>query len=655
MSKDLDIKVTIIVPCYNAEGKIHKCIQSLKELKFPEVNYEVIFVDDFSSDRTGEIIDSEIKNHSNWLLHRLSSNSGSPSRPRNTGISLAKGEYIFFLDSDDEIIHDSIQVQYDFARHYDSCIVRGSLIVNNNGNQIIANQIKGFDNNTRKSRKIKKIITQQSTTAPSLIRRSLLIDHTITWREDIRLGEDTLFLIDVLHHSNTISYIDKPLFIYNKTVQGEASSTQIYGARELKNHLFVWNQAEKELKKQGFSYFKVRGKIALQTTLQALIKFYPGDIDHALFEEFSTFIKSHSKTVNAFKFQLRLDKALHYLLDNDYANFFQTLKPRLLIAGGDLKFINGVIPNLKQYYNLKVDQWTGHNNHNEKQSKGLLEWADIIFCEWLLGNAVWYSTHKKQHQKLIIRMHRFELTRDFGHQVNDENVDWYCTVGVYILEKMLETFHYERGKVRLIPNFIDTEKYQTSNDQSKVFNLGIVGILPSRKGYLTALKLLNELQTKDKRYNLSVFGKMPEELSWVIKDKKEREYFGKCNDYIKTHQLEDKVKIKGWVDTQKELKDIGFILSVSSNIELVESFHIAPAEAFTSGNQGIFLHWDGVEYLYPKDYIFNDLSEMTEYIVTNSNFELFNNNAQTGRSFVKENYNTQNFIRSFNTMVKEDF
>lgn len=649
------IKISIIIPCYNAEGKIHKCIQSLNKIEFPENEHEVIFIDDASSDRTREIVTSEIKNHPNWFLEPLNKNSGSPSEPRNKGISLAKGNYLFFLDSDDEILEYSLRKLYDLAQKENACIVRGSLTVDDNGDRIIRNQIKNFKKSATKSTKIKQIIKYQSTTPPALIKTKVIIDNKISWDKTIRMGEDTLFLIDVLLASKNISYFDKPIYIYNKTVEGEASSTQVYGQRELKNHLFVWEKAEERLSQAGFSYFDSRGKIALQTTFKAIMSFYQNDIDEDLFNQFSSFVNTHSKTVNKIKIGRRFTLALQHLQNNNYLAFFEELKPHLLIAGADLKFIIALIPDLKKQYDVKIDEWTGHNTHNESQSKSLLKWADIIFCEWLLGNAVWYSQRKKKHQKLIVRLHRFELTREFGHQINDENVDWYCTVGVYILEKMLETFKFSRGKVRLVSNFIETGKYLTSTEKNKVFNIGIVGILPSRKGYLTALTLLYELQKKDTRYNLNVFGRMPEELSWVIKDKKEKEYFKNCNEYISEHNLNNKVHIKGWVDTKTVLKDIGFVLSVSSNKELVESFHIAPAEAFMSGNQGIFLYWDGVEYLYPDKYIFQTLADMTDYITHNSNLAEFNQNAKVGHSFVQENYNTVNFINSFNSMVKENY
>ena len=654
MFNDNRIKVSLVIPCHNAKTKILKCLHSLEEIDFPEEHYEILFIDDCSTDNTTTIINEFLKKHSNCTLLKTEVNSGSPSKPRNIGIKKAKGEYIYFIDCDDEVLPQALKTLYALASKKDADIIRSNLLVETNGKQQIRNEISNFSKNSKKPKKIKKIIKNQSTTADSFIRTELLHTNNITWNEAIRMGEDTLFLIDVLLASNTIIYNNKPVYIYHKTVNlQEASSTQTYGERELENHLIVWQEAEKNLAEIGFSYFAIRGEIALKNLFQSIIKFYRGDINQALFHELSQFINQHSQIINKFNLSTRFEKAMYFLSTDKYESFFQTLKPHLLIAGHDLKFIESILEPLKDRYDIRIDKWSGHDTHNVSNSENSLDWADIIFCEWLLGNAVWYSRNKLPHQKLIVRMHRSELTSDYGHKVTDKNVNLYCTVGLYTMEKMIETFGYNRGKIRLVPNYINVNKYQTSNNHERVYNLGIVGILPARKGYLEAIKLLKHLKEKDSRYNLNVFGKMPKELPWVINNKKEKQYFHTCDQFIKDNNLEKDVRIHGWVDTTKALRDIGFVLSVSSNNELPESFHIAPAEGFASGNQGVFLYWNGVEYLYPDQYIFEDLDKMANYITANSNIDNFNASKSLGSHFIQKNYNLTNFIGSFHSMINE--
>lgn len=643
------MKVSIIIPCYNAIGKIEKCLSSIRLLDFSLDNYEVIFVDDCSTDSTYDFLLAEAKKMPNWKVFKLNKNSGSPSKPRNYGIQNATGEYVFFLDCDDEIFSDTLRVHYEYASLHNACILRGYLITNNGDHKKEMNKIPNFDQYHTNQEKIIAIIQKQSTNIPSLIKTNLLINNNIQWDESIRMGEDTIFLIDVLVIADNIHYINHPTYIYNKVFTKQASSTQTYGARELKNHLTVWNLAEQKLNSLGISYVQIRLQVALQTALLSMIKYYSGDIDVKLFQDLSRFIQRNWEVIQLFNYNERLKKLVILIKNEKYIDFIEDIKPRLLIAGYDLKFITSAVPCLQQYYQVKLDEWTGHDSHDLEKSKKLLEWAEIIFCEWLLGNAVWYSQNKKPTQKLIIRMHRFELTRDFGDKVEQSNVDRYFTVSVYIYEEFIRKFGYERQKMRLIPNFLEVDNYFTSDNKNKVYNLAMIGILPSLKGFMKSLQLLRSLVQQDSHYNLNIFGKMPNDLAWVKNNPVEKEYFDKCEQYKLENNLRNHVDFKGWVDVKNNLKDIGFILSMSD----LESFHIAPADGFASGGQGLLLRWAGVEYIYPEDFIFDSIEDMKQYILMNADYELFKQNAQKGRDFIKERYDISEFIRLFTQMIRE--
>src|SRR5699024_9825432 len=265
--------------------------------------------------------------------------------------------------------------------------------------------------------------------------------------------------------------------------------------------------------------------------------------------------------------------------------FNDAIKPRLLIAGYDLKFIKSAISQLQDYFQVQIDEWAGHDNHDVEKSERLLAWAEVIHCEWLLGNAVWYSRRKKAHQKLIVRTHLFEVTRDFGYQVDVEKIDKFIAVSTPTQEDIQSKFGFPRERLKVLPNYIDTAAYLHSSAPGKVFNLAIVGILPSRKGFHRALEVLHELRQLDDRYNLSIYGKLPNELAWVANDPAERQYFEDCDRFIQEKSLEPAIHYPGWSDLREALADKGFLLSVSD----FESFHVAPAEAFAAGNIAYFL------------------------------------------------------------------
>ena len=110
------IKITVSIPVYNVEKYIDRCLRSVLDQDFSE-SYEVLVVDDCGCDRSIEIIESILKEHPKGNLVRIihhEKNKGlGPSR--NTAIDNARGQYIFFLDSDDWVSHDCLSVLYEKA------------------------------------------------------------------------------------------------------------------------------------------------------------------------------------------------------------------------------------------------------------------------------------------------------------------------------------------------------------------------------------------------------------------------------------------------------------------------------------------------------------------------------------------------------------
>ena len=109
------MKLSVIIPVYNREKYIKDCIESVLNQKNPGCKYEVIVVDDGSTDNTPRIL-SEFKDK---IIYKRIKNSGRPSVPRNIGLKLAKGELVAFQDSDDIWISSKLRVQLkDFKKSY---------------------------------------------------------------------------------------------------------------------------------------------------------------------------------------------------------------------------------------------------------------------------------------------------------------------------------------------------------------------------------------------------------------------------------------------------------------------------------------------------------------------------------------------------------
>jgi len=289
-------------------------------------------------------------------------------------------------------------------------------------------------------------------------------------------------------------------------------------------------------------------------------------------------------------------------------------KKKILIAGHDLKFAKFIMEKIEEDDDLEllVDQWKGHDKHDEAKSFELLNQADTIFCEWGLGNAVWYSKHKKLGQRLVTRMHLQEITTRHPEKFTHQNIDAYIMVSPYWLEQFAHDFSLERQKCKMVYNLVDTEFLNKPKSSEAIFNLGMIGDVPQRKRLDRALDIFEKLYQKDKRYKLFVKGKRPEEYPWMHSKAKAEEmaYYQQQYQRIKDNEWQDNVIFEGHGPIDLWLQKIGYILSVSE----FESFHLAPAEGMASGAVPIIYNWDGSSTIYDKKFIVNSSIQAVKLI-----------------------------------------
>jgi poly(ribitol-phosphate) beta-N-acetylglucosaminyltransferase len=120
----LPVKVSVVVPVYNPGRNIDVLLDSLGRQSLPASDFEVIFVDDGSTDGTGERLDRLATENPNFRVMHIP-NSGWPSRPRNLGIEAACGEYVHFVDNDDILGDEALERLYDYAVANGSDVVLG--------------------------------------------------------------------------------------------------------------------------------------------------------------------------------------------------------------------------------------------------------------------------------------------------------------------------------------------------------------------------------------------------------------------------------------------------------------------------------------------------------------------------------------------------
>jgi glycosyltransferase involved in cell wall biosynthesis len=279
----------------------------------------------------------------------------------------------------------------------------------------------------------------------------------------------------------------------------------------------------------------------------------------------------------------------------------------------------------------------------------LLNWADFIFCEWLVDNSVWYTKRKLAHQRLLIRAHKYELTRDYGNQIDYTKVDGVITVSYYYLELFTNTFKIPREKMILLSNYVDTNIYTGTKTEDFKNNLAIVGYVPKWKGLLKGIILLKMLKEHNEKFKLYLFGKNYREVDWIWTNPEERSYFEECEKLIKDLHLEDSVIFKGWTERSEMFSNIGYVLSVSD----IESFHLAPAEGLCDDTLALLLDWAGVEYVYPNEIIFNDINEMKDMILsTYYDEDKYKKLLKEMSDYAIEEFNVEKFINELKIILQ---
>lgn len=288
---------------------------------------------------------------------------------------------------------------------------------------------------------------------------------------------------------------------------------------------------------------------------------------------------------------------------------------KLLVAGHDMKFFSRIGDHLASMpgIELKWDHWSALARHDGAQSKKLLEWADVIFCEWAGPNAIWYSKHKKAHQRMIVRLHRFELYSTFPADMKIDAIDTVVTVNQHHKDLTLQLTGWPAEKVITVPNWVDVAQLERPKLTGAQFHLGMIGITPFRKRMDLGLDVLAELRRHDDRFHLFVKSKPAWDYWWVWKQPEERVHVDDVMRRIRTDKyLQNGVVFDGFgPDVAAWLRGVGWVLSTSDD----ESFHLSPAEGMGSGAVPSVLPWPGAETVYADRWIQEDAAAMAARIL----------------------------------------
>lgn len=330
-------------------------------------------------------------------------------------------------------------------------------------------------------------------------------------------------------------------------------------------------------------------------------------------------------------------------------------KINLLFVGHDLKFVNKIINNFDKIdaVDVKIDKWDGHTIHDESISKSMLDWADVVFCEWCLGNAVWYSKNKLARQKLYIRLHKQEIITSYIEMVAWKNVDKLIFIAPKIKQIVEKRLPATKAVSTIIYNYVDTTKFNRPKIQDSAYNLGMLGMLPALKRADISLAIIKNLVSKDNRYRLYIKGKKPEELAWLWKRDEERIYYEKLYKSIDENNLSDHVIFEPHGnDVTEWFQKIGFIISCSD----IEGSHQAVAEGMAAGSipmiSGGFYNKYGAMMMYPQKYMNENIDEIVNKILLlNENEALRSKEIRFCKLFAETNFDINLILGQYYDLI----
>lgn len=221
-------KISVIIPVYNAENYLIRCLESVCNQTLEDI--EIICVNDCSTDSSAKILQEYSQNYKNFKFINLEKNQGE-SAARNTGLALAKGEYLAFVDNDDEIDLNFYEKLYEKAKEKNSDIIKGETIeIAYNGQKHFVKQIQeGSD-------KLSFVAYWWS----AIYKRSLIVENKISFPVNHILGGDLLFLNKATIVAKDLQIVNGVYYHYYR--REDSGDSKILSLEKIKSSLSIFEQ-----------------------------------------------------------------------------------------------------------------------------------------------------------------------------------------------------------------------------------------------------------------------------------------------------------------------------------------------------------------------------------------------------------------------------
>lgn len=219
------IEISAIIPVYNGEKYLNRCIDSILNQIFN--NWEIILVDDGSTDMSGIICDKYAKNDERIkVVHKI---NGGVSSARNVGIDNANGKYITFIDCDDWVEKDFFEKAINFIKEKNIDVLVTGYILEDKG--ICKNIFKGKKEEILVNEDIKKEFFLQDKFSwvvyDKFFKKEIIKQYK--FNTNLKIGEDMLFFWEILKKINKIGFL--PLYKYHYDISASSTMTSAFSLK----------------------------------------------------------------------------------------------------------------------------------------------------------------------------------------------------------------------------------------------------------------------------------------------------------------------------------------------------------------------------------------------------------------------------------------
>ena len=315
MKNAKSILVSVIVPVYNVESYLSKCIESIKCQSY--ANIEIILVDDGSTDSSGKLCDKFGK--SDGRIRVFHKDNGGVSSARNLGIDNCHGEYITFIDSDDWVEQNYIEVlleeiltdvnQLVFCKYdifMNRCFKPGYLKIDGK-----------FTKNTYDF-----IKTAHGRVWGAICSRKIIGD--LRFDENLAIGEDALFFAEVILKTSFVRII--PNILYHYIVREGSALSSTFNERKI-TEIFAWNKITELYHADSVGFLSAKARLG-NVSRTLLLKYFNNNTFKEKYYNFvlDTFKDTYEYSIRYGDYRSKLNLWLTRYFTRPYLKIYRTYK-----------------------------------------------------------------------------------------------------------------------------------------------------------------------------------------------------------------------------------------------------------------------------------------------------------------------------------------